>query len=219
MDRALKERIVGAIVLVVLAVLVVPVFLDGSAVEQEMQTERIPLPGQEDQTVKVIVLERDREAPVPQAVAADPKTESGNESAVDSNGEAGITLPAPALNDETVAETPPPAQAETAEPKAASTQPAAEPRTDPVAVIEETRQSATGMWAVQLGSFSSKPNADKLAADLRRQGFAAFLSETSGDSGSLHRVRVGPQKDRPAAEAMLARLRDVGQRGQVVPHP
>ena len=79
--------------------------------------------------------------------------------------------------------------------------------------------STTGMWAVQLGSFSNKDNAEKLAADLRKQGYAAFLSQLTTDSGQLHRVRIGPQKDRESAEAMAARLLRVGRKGQVVPHP
>jgi DedD protein len=72
---------------------------------------------------------------------------------------------------------------------------------------------------VQLGSFGSQANADKLAAELRKQGFAAFLSQLSTDSGELHRVRIGPQKDRESAEAMAERLRKAGHKGQVVPHP
>jgi DedD protein len=75
------------------------------------------------------------------------------------------------------------------------------------------------MFAVQLGSFSNKQNAEKLAADLRKQGFAAFLSQLNTGSGELHRVRIGPQKDRQAAEAMAARLKAAGHKGQVVSHP
>jgi DedD protein len=75
------------------------------------------------------------------------------------------------------------------------------------------------MWAVQLGSFSNPQNAEKLAAELRKQGFAAFLSQLTIESGPLHRVRIGPQKDRDSAEAMAARLKRAGHTGQVVPHP
>ena len=39
MDRALKERVIGAIVLVVVAVLIVPVFLDGTANDVEIVSE------------------------------------------------------------------------------------------------------------------------------------------------------------------------------------
>ena len=79
--------------------------------------------------------------------------------------------------------------------------------------------SPSGMWAVQLGSFSGKENAEALAADLRRQGYAAFLSELKLDAGSLYRVRIGPQKDMASAESMAARLLGAGYKGEIVPHP
>ncbi len=79
--------------------------------------------------------------------------------------------------------------------------------------------SYTGMWAVQLGAFSNQENAEQFAVDLRRQGFAAFISQLSTSSGQLHRVRIGPQKDRESAEAMAARLQKAGHTGQVLPHP
>ena len=65
MDRALKERIIGAAVLVLVVVLVVPVFLDGPANDGEMRTERVPLPGQAEQETRTVVLDRDRTEPVP----------------------------------------------------------------------------------------------------------------------------------------------------------
>lgn len=208
MDRALKERIVGAIVLVVLAVLIVPVFLDGPEDPQEVITERIPLPGQEEQPVKTIVLDRDRDEPVPTSTVVDSAVEADDteELTLAAEDEPERALPPPVADPEPIVET-------------RSNEPADDARPTPAEAIQQTADSATGMWAVQIGSFSSKENADRLAADLRRQGFAAFLSETAGASGQLHRVRVGPQKDRPAAEAMQKRLQDAGQTGQVVPHP
>ena len=75
------------------------------------------------------------------------------------------------------------------------------------------------MWAVQLGSFSSKENAEKLAGSLRDQGYAAFLSQLQSNGNDLHRVRIGPQKDRQSAEAVAAQLAKNGHTGQVVSHP
>lgn len=199
MERALKERIIGAVVLVVFAVLIVPVFLDGPPADGDIVTERVLLPGQEGQETQTVVLDRDRKDPVPVA-----------------------TTPAPARQDNAVTEQPvlreepepvvvqpPPEKAPDTAPEQAEPKPAA---SQPVA-------STTGMWAVQLGSFSSKDNAEKLAADLRKQGYAAFLSQLPTDKGLLHRVRIGPQKDRASAEAMASRLAKVGHKGQVVPHP
>jgi DedD protein len=72
---------------------------------------------------------------------------------------------------------------------------------------------------VQLGSFSNQENAERLAAELRKQGYAAFLSQIKTGDSSLHRVRIGPQKDRDAAEAVAAKLKSAGHASQVVPHP
>ncbi len=56
-------------------VLVVPVFLDGPPDDGEVFSERVPLPGQEEQTTQTIVLDRDRDEPVPAPVAAAPVPE------------------------------------------------------------------------------------------------------------------------------------------------
>lgn len=200
MEKALKERIIGAIVLVAVAVLVVPVFLDGSPSQGEVISERVPLPGQSEQDsqarTQTVVLDRDRDQPVPARTEA--QTNRAPATTV-------VTTPAPAETSATTTEPPP---------QPAATQPA----TDTPATVQ-TAASATGMWAVQLGSFSNKDNANKLAADLRKEGFAAFLSQVSGPSGQLHRVRVGPQKDREAADAMAARLQRAGHTVKVLPHP
>jgi DedD protein len=201
MERALKERIIGAAVLVLFVVLVVPIFLDGPPGESEMVSERVLLPGQESQKTQTVVLDRNRTEPVPVAsttpVAAEPTPEP--------------KLETPAVRVEEKA------------PQAVRKQPLPSPeveKDEAKPVIERPpAASTTGMWAVQLGSFSSKENAEKLAADLRKQGYAAFLSQLSTSSGQLHRVRIGPQKDRESAEAMAARLKKLGQQGQVVPHP
>ena len=206
MERALKERIIGAVVLVTFVVLIVPIFLDGPPAEGELTTERILLPGQEDQDTKTVVLERERSEPIPlantPAAAAEPPSAEA-EPVVEQVEVEQKPEPEP---QKVVEQTPPPT-----EPAKAVSRPVND--TPPPAV------SATGMWAVQLGSFSNKENAEKLAADLRKQGYAAFLSQLSTANGQLHRVRIGPQKDREAAEQMAARLAKVGHKGQVLPHP
>lgn len=189
MDRALKERVIGAIVLVVVAVMIVPVFLDGTANDTEIVSEVVTLPGQNDQESmkQTIVLTRDRAEPVPASTHA-PKPAA--------------TKPEPARSKPQVAAT------------ATATPPVSAAKEPTVAT-----QSSTGMWAVQLGSFSNQENAERLAADLRKQGYAAFLSKLDADSGALHRVRIGPQKDRESAESVAAQLAKSGHTGQVVPHP
>ena len=206
MDRALKERIIGAAVLVIFVVLVVPVFLDGPPQNGEIVSERVPLPGQAaDGETRTVVLDRDRDEPVPVPVpVTQPETERQQSAQPEPEAE-------PQRHSEPESE--PESESES------------EPAPEPAPVKPATQQpapagdSTTGMWAVQLGSFGNQQNAERLAADLRKQGFAAFLSQLSTDSGELHRVRIGPQKDRESAEAVAERLAKAGHKGQVVPHP
>jgi len=198
MERALKERIIGAIILVIIVVLVVPVFLDGPPDNGEIVSERVLLPGQEGQDTKTVVLNRERSEPIPLASSSTDAPKTGG--AVEAEPEKETPVP------QLVVQKPAVRTVEQSPPK-------------PAAEIPKATSSTTGMWAVQLGSFSNKDNAEKLAADLRKQGYAAFLSQLNTSSGQLHRVRIGPQKDRESAEAMAARLLKVGHKGQVLPHP
>ena len=194
MDRALKERVIGAIVIVIFAVLVVPVFLDGSSDDATIISEAVTLPGQNDQGTRqqTVVLKRDRTQPVPQSqfeVKADPPPQSKSppETTPKAPAKAPAKVPEAALSKSTEAK---PASA-----------------------------TSSGMWAVQMGSFSEKVNAEGLVADLKKDGFAAFLSQLNTSSGDLHRVRIGPQKDRAGAESIAAQLQKAGHKGQVVTHP
>ena len=200
-DRALKERIIGAVVLVIFAVLVVPVFLDGPSEEQETVSESVTLPGQNNQnrTQQTVVLDRDRSQPVPASRTPTPATSTAEE------------RPEPVSKPPV--ETPQEQPAEKTPVVAATEAPVTEPAAQPAP------SSTTGMWAVQLGSFANQDNANRLAASLRDQGYAAFISELQTDSGALHRVRVGPQKDRDSAEAIAVQLGKSGHNGRAVPHP
>jgi len=199
MERALKERIIGAIVLVVFVVLVVPIFLDGPPNDAEVVSQQVLLPGQDGEDTKTVVLDRERSAPMPAVTSVARDSE-----------------PRPA--------DPPKREEKQPEPQPLVQAPVEQPRVEEQAAAKlpptpVQAASSTGMWAVQLGSFSNKQNAEKLAADLRKQAYAAFLSQLESDGKTLHRVRIGPQKDRASAEQMAARLLKVGHKGQVVPHP
>jgi DedD protein len=207
MERALKERIIGAVILVVIVVSVVPIFLDGPPEEGEVISKRVLLPGQDGQESKTVVLNRERTEPIPVANESQAETRP-----VDNEEVAAPTEAAPLVVEQPSAPVKPPPQPET-KPETEKSPPAS------ASVPTQSAASTTGMWAVQLGSFSSKENAEKLATDLRKQGYAAFLSQLQTNSGQLHRVRIGPQKDRESAEAMAARLLKVGHKGQVLPHP
>ena len=73
---------------------------------------------------------------------------------------------------------------------------------------------------MQVGSFASRDNAERLTRDLKGKGFAATVSESSSKGKRLWRVRVGPEEDRAAAAALGTKLRAAGHSGtKVVPYP
>jgi DedD protein len=74
----------------------------------------------------------------------------------------------------------------------------------PIAAIEA---EPTARLAVQVGAFGDAASAEKLAGTLRRKGFPAFVSPSTGDSGARWRVRVGPMTSRDDADRAAARLK------------
>jgi cell division septation protein DedD len=70
---------------------------------------------------------------------------------------------------------------------------------------------------VQLGSFGSRENAERLVRDMTAKGFATFIAPITSNGRELYRVRVGPTRDRASAEALAAELKRVGQSGSIVP--
>ena len=119
--------------------------------------------------------------------------------------------------------TPPPASG--AAPRAPEVAPAAPP---PLLPAKSARASAaaasaansvagdSGAWMVQLGSFASRTNAERLARQVRAGGFKVSVSQ--GSSGRrLYRVRVGPAHDREGATQLAVKLRAAGHSGSIVP--
>jgi DedD protein len=72
-------------------------------------------------------------------------------------------------------------------------------------------------WAVQLGSFASHENADKLVRHLKAQGFAVYVAPGGSGSSLRYRVRIGPMADRGAATETVAKLKSLGQVASLVP--
>lgn len=214
MDQSLKARLVGAAVLVILAVILVPELLSGrrdvvettaSGKAQDSRTFTIELGGAGNPRAEQLPSE-----PVPAATAA--TATPGAESA--DRGGAGGTLPE--------------------SPAAAAAPPAASPAASPSS-REETRTEAHGSlptgtapaptssepvgapgWLVQVGAFSNADAARKLVKDLEADGMAALISPVSRGGRTLHRVRVGPVADRAEAQRLAVRLEARGLPATVV---
>lgn len=210
MNRHLKERIVGATVIVALGIIVIPWLLDGPAQAPRPVERTLELPSGEAPG---------RVYSIPLDPAAGPPVQVGNEA----REEAEASSPEPSGAVRRPAGEPvlsPPIEPERDAPPEQPSQPPPRPATQAVQPSEEkpARQApepadAGGDWAVQVGSFSQADNARALRAQLAAAGFDAFVSRVATDAGTMHRVRVGPAATRADAEKLLARLRAAGHPG------
>jgi DedD protein len=199
MDRRVKERLVGASILAVLIVLVVPELLSGPV--PVPATSGLPVSTPEP--VRNVTVDLATSKP-PEPSPVDAPAASG---AMASSAAASDAPPAAAVPSSAASSVPtPPVSAEAA--SAVAT---------PVEIARALPRSAGHAWAVQLGSFVSRDNADKLARQLRAQGFGVYV--LPGGSGPLlrYRVRIGPMPDRSAAAQTVAKLKSLGQVASLVP--
>lgn len=182
MDEGLKRRLVGATVLVSLVVIFIPMLLDDDPViETGIHKTNIPPMPERDYSSRVIpsVDERLATPPVerrPEIVPLQRPDPSSASKKPDSSTTASASIKG-SMNE----------KPETAAP------------------VVEPRVGLTA-WVVQVGSFSSRENAEKLVAQIREMKYAAFMEQAEVDGKTVFRVKVGPEIDRKLADKMLASL-------------
>lgn len=200
MDNAVKERLVGAAVLVLLVVIVVPALLSGPRA-----TPPPPAPA-------------DAAATVPAGTAGDLRVVEIDLTGAQGQPSAGSS---PGAAEEPAAMPVPEATVEGATtPSAAAEAPAVpvEPPPSEPAAATDVLPAGAG-WAVQVAALSSQEAAARLVAELREKNYPAFVLEHRADGRVLYRVRVGPEAQRERVDALAGRLQAEGFKTAVVAHP
>ncbi|MGN7979701.1 SPOR domain-containing protein [Burkholderia sp. 22313] len=216
-----RRRLVGAIALVVAAVIVLPMVLDSH-----------PKPVTDDIAIDI------PNRPAHQAVA--PRDDDA------SDVQAGVARDEPPASDVAVAAVPAPAAKDAAKPaakpdtstatttasvtppKPAAAKPAAPaakpvaPKPAPAAVANADAAADSGdasspaspagaRFAVQLGSFKDDATARSWATQLKSAGVPAYVEHRKQADGSTATLlRAGPFADRAAASAAIAKVREAG---------
>jgi DedD protein len=226
MESRAKQRLTGAIILVALFVLLVPELLTGprsahpdadSPNSEGMRRYTIDLDARNSTGQSMAPAGNEAPVALPEVAApmgaANERALPG-EAAVAPSDSARTPNPAPAPNNLASAA---PA------PVAATPRPAGTPSSAPAPEARaETPRAASanparGSFVVQLGSFGSKENAERLVRDMNAKGFTTFIAPITTNGRELYRVRVGPTRDRASAEALAVELKRVGQSGSIVP--
>ncbi|MEJ2362132.1 MAG: SPOR domain-containing protein [Gammaproteobacteria bacterium] len=191
----LKQRIVGAIVLVALGVIFIPMILNRDNGDTGITGSNIPPKPQELSQLS------QQPMPGPPAVPAQP---AETKTLVDKHTP---SLPAASAPPEK----PAPAPANTAPVKQQN-------KSDKASVHMPANTHA---WVVQVASFTDRNKALKLRDRLRKAKFTCFVEAVSNKRGTMYRVRVGPVVKRTEADRLKAKItRELKLKGALVmSHP
>lgn len=200
LDNAYKQRMVGALVLVALAVIFLPMLFSR---EDEQRQVVVQAPAAPQAPVMPQVQVEPVVVPEPQALPQEP---------VPSDAEIAMEQ-APAASAPTVAPSAPIVAAPVVT-KPVTAPPAPKPAPAPVAPASkpdttQSRVDANGLsvsWSVQVASLANRESAESLQKTLRSQGYNAYIRTADGKN----RVFVGPLIERAEAD----RLRDLLNRKQ-----
>ncbi len=213
MDRRVKERLVGATILVVLIVLIVPELLSGPKPKPAVPPiaahpeEPVGPPPVRNVTVDLLVGQTSGEAETAAAsAAAPPPTDTPSVPSAASEDVASVAAP----RDQPAA----PAGAMPRRDQAPPTittlraQQAAPPALENEGLPPKSASPAVPHrgWAVQLGSFVSRGNAETLVHRLKAHDSSAYVSSSGKGPALRYRVRIGPLADRAAAERVRLKL-------------
>ncbi len=224
MDQALKARLIGAAVLVALAVVLIPELLTGRKADMVQDATSAAAPGTRTFTIELAGSSPGSAAPPKSAagpiadaapersVAARATGRAADPAAPAASGPAPGSTPAAAPDGKIVDRSP--ARGADATPPLQST-PAVTASPPPAAAKPEAGAQRGG-WSIQVGAFSTRDKADKLAAELKSAGYQAYVSPVSKSGRTLQRVRVGPEADRSRADGVAAKLKARGLPATVV---
>ncbi len=205
MNEKLKQRLIGAVVLVSLAVIFIPIMLDGGE-QSSMPMYGSNIPDKPDYQFEPLDIPLQ---PVTTVAEGRPVL---------------IDKPEPAPK-----KVPPAKEKPTGATALASAEPTSRPpalvNNDPAAIASQSASSTTaadsepGSWVVQVGSFSLSTNALTLRDKLRAKGFTAFVEKLNSGGDTIYRVRIGPELKKENANKQLQRLqRLMGMKGIVMGH-
>jgi DedD protein len=188
MDPLIKQRLVGAIVLVLIAVIFLPMVLNGPPVEPSVgPSARMPEPKPVERPPS---LDFDRESTVKMPGEGLPKSAPAPGPAV-AGGEAVVAQVGKAEDSDLIAAT-------------KEEKKAAKPASQELPASVD--KPVAGTWSVQVGGFSTDERASSLRDKLRKAGYPAYIERGHGER-SLYKVRVGPYLREGDADAVNQSLK------------
>lgn len=205
MSSALQNRLVGTVILVAIAVIFLPDFLDGKKESKQNLFVELPTKPDVKKVVSPEIFDREKVQ-----LGASREIEIVNETALDEVDAAAQNVVEPE------------------EPKATPTEVVISPGKNAVApsslakeTVVDDKQSkllASAGWVVQLGSFRHQKNVRELLTLLEKSGYRAFSRPVQTSSGLLTKVFVGPELQKDKLDKVLPHLKEItALQGRVTP--
>lgn len=219
LDKAYKQRMVGALVLIAIAVIFLPMLFSRQDEARRVQVDAPAAPqAPATSPIKVEPVSVPEQQPLPQEPvptddeltqpAQSTHTAQPVQQRTSQQPPAMPIAPAPS---KPVAAAPKAVQTAPAKPVPAPTPAPAQASAPVASAADASRVDANGLsvtWSVQLASLSNRANADNLQKTLRTQGYNAYIRTSDG----VNRVFVGPVIERAEAD----RLRDTLEKQQKI---
>ncbi|KTG15983.1 MULTISPECIES: SPOR domain-containing protein [unclassified Guyparkeria] len=240
-ESRFRQRLVGASVVVALAVLLLPLWLDGSGIDSlrvqsvpdkpEVEgAERIEIPQPPGDSGEPLSDPPQSLFPDQTPIEARSAAEDDTAPAASVDEDAGPATHEPTAKPSGDADMEAPVAPESADEEQrvneSETAPAAEESAAAEGTVENEpaeadaalpESASDGEFVVQLGSFSDERNARALAASVESSGFDVFVTPLFSEQGTVWRVRVGPYATREQAGEATDRLRQrIGRDGLVM---
>ncbi len=204
LDKVFKQRMVGALVLIAVAVIFLPMLFTR---QDEVRQVQVEAPAAPQAPVAPQVKVDPVPVPEPQILPQEPVPGEEDMSTASQLPPSMPIAPAPPVAS-APAQAPTQAAASAPKPAKPAPAPAATPAAPAPAPATTAKAAPSGVdanglsvsWSVQLASMSNRANADNLQKTLRAQGYNAYIRTADG----VNRVFVGPLIERAEAD----RLRD-----------
>lgn len=245
MDQQIKERMVGAGVLVLAAVIFIPMLLSGPTTQHDglasaagvgSGTDSAQASAENGFSSRIVPLESPTPAPAPTQRIARDAAGQGISSPTPAKKVDKPPVPVGSSNSSASARSDeksrPPAKAKPKPPPKPPprrpSKPPPEAKAKPPAAAKGVRKAiaaqsgadAAGGWVVQLGSFSSARNAHALRDRLKSKGYKAFARSSGSGAQAVTRIYVGPDASRERARQRVSRLlAETRLKGIVIRHP
>ena len=188
MEQKLKERLVGAAVLVAIAVIFIPIILNDPPEIESISGSNIPEKPETTFNSRIVpVIENDKKA-----LLNTVESESIGSEEIQDNNEQDIVAEKLVSDHDKITD---------------------DISVESEAIIDEVKDEVKvdvglSAWIVQLGSFTEEDNAQSLNEKLRKAGYPAFVEPLKKNGKISYRVRVGPEIRRSEADLLLKNLKD-----------